>query len=76
MSDTTRNTLFMVLVSAILVCIGWIIVSAHHAMYPTVWPHVATAEQCDAMYHAEWVSRHTPAHRGIVLSIKDASCPW
>jgi len=37
---------------------------------------VATDKQCDAMYHAEWIARHTPAHKGIVQSIKRASCPW
>ena len=37
---------------------------------------VATDKQCDAMYHAEYIARHTPAHRGIVQSIKRASCPW
>ena len=36
----------------------------------------ATNAQCDAMYNAEWIARHTPAHKGIVQSIKRASCPW
>jgi hypothetical protein len=36
----------------------------------------ASNAQCDAMYHAEYIARHTPAHRGIVQSIKRASCPW
>lgn len=36
----------------------------------------ASDAQCDAMYHAEYIARHTPAHRGIVQSIKRASCPW
>lgn len=76
MSDTTRNSIGMVLVAIILVLIGWIVVDAHTAMYPRPLPPVATAEQCDAMYHAEWVARNTPAHRGIVTSITSASCPW
>ena len=39
-------------------------------------PVSATDAQCDAMYHAELVSRNTPAHEGIVSSIVDSKCPW
>jgi preprotein translocase subunit SecG len=38
--------------------------------------HVATDKQCDSMYHAEYIARHTPAHAGIVDAIILASCPW
>jgi hypothetical protein len=39
-------------------------------------PVHATAKTCDTMYHAEWVARGTPAHAGIVSSIKATDCPW